>query len=44
MEMYEILERELGYWTGRKGTTVVCSSGTAALHLALEVLDHQDKE
>lgn len=39
MEMYEILERELGYWTGRKGTTVVCSSGTAALHLALEVLD-----
>lgn len=35
---YQILEEELGEWCGRPGETVVCSSGTAALHLALESL------
>src|SRR4051794_32420303 len=35
MEEYQLLERELGKWIGGDGV-VACSSGTAALHLALE--------
>jgi dTDP-4-amino-4,6-dideoxygalactose transaminase len=38
MEPYQQLEEEFGQWTGNRNT-VVCSSGTAALHLALESLD-----
>lgn len=38
MEPYQELEAALGEWVDRKGMTVVCSSGTAALHLALEAM------
>lgn len=38
MQVYEQLEAELGRWCGRPDATVVCNSGTAALHLALEAL------
>ncbi len=34
-EPYEYLEQLIGNWSGR-GNVVACSSGTAALHLALE--------
>lgn len=37
MELYQQLERELAEWSGMP-EVVVCSSGTAALHLALEAL------
>jgi len=37
VEAYERLEREFGQWIGNPNT-VACSSGTAALHLALESL------
>lgn len=37
MEPYELLEKELAEWSGMP-YVVACSSGTAALHLALEVL------
>lgn len=37
MEMYERLEEEFGIWAG-VDNCVACSSGTAALHLALEAL------
>lgn len=39
-EPYLVLEEELARWTGARGPefVVVCSSGTAALHLALEAL------
>lgn len=37
MEAYESLEQALGEWVGNSNV-VVCSSGTAALHLALETL------
>lgn len=37
MRPYEALEREFGKWVGSPNT-VACSSGTAALHLALETL------
>lgn len=37
MELYQQLEKEFGEWAGVKNV-VVCSSGTAALHLALEAL------
>lgn len=37
MQTYELLEVKLGEWLGvHPGNVVVCSSGTAALHLALE--------
>lgn len=36
MEAHTLLERELSKWSGYE--TVVCSSGTAALHLAVESL------
>lgn len=38
MESFERLETELQEWSGMPHV-VVCSSGTAALHLSLEVLD-----
>jgi len=38
MEPYEELEHKVGVWCGRPGNAVVCSSGTSALHLALETL------
>lgn len=39
MQAYEILEKEIGEWAGfSPKQVVVCSSGTAALHLALEAL------
>jgi perosamine synthetase len=39
MRPHEQLERELGAWAGYPAANVVaCSSGTAALHLALEAL------
>lgn len=37
MEAYERLEKEFGEWVGNPNA-VACSSGTAALHLALESL------
>jgi len=37
MEPYELLEQRLGEWIGNPNV-VVCSSGTAALHLAVETL------
>ena len=37
MEAYELLEKELAEWSGMPHV-VACSSGTAALHLALESL------
>ena len=37
MQPYEQLEQEFGSWAGVKNV-VACSSGTAALHLALEAL------
>lgn len=37
MQPYEQLEQEFGEWIGNPNT-VACSSGTAALHLALEAL------
>lgn len=37
MEVYEKLEHDFGEWIGVKNV-VACSSGTAALHLALEAL------
>lgn len=37
MEEYEKLEHAIGEWVGNKNV-VACSSGTAALHLALEAL------
>ncbi len=37
MEVYQELEQTLAHWSGIKGI-VVCSSGTASLHLALEAL------
>src|SRR5262245_15578515 len=37
MEAYQELEQALGRWVGNPNV-VVCSSGTAALHLALEAL------
>lgn len=37
MQPYEMLEHKFAYWTGCPNM-VVCSSGTAALHLALECL------
>lgn len=37
MESYELLEKKLQEWSGMP-YVVCCSSGTAALHLALEVL------
>ena len=37
MEPYELLEQEFAAWIGRSASrTVVCSSGTAALQLAIE--------
>lgn len=40
MQMFERLERDLASWIGvEPGNAVVCSSGTAALHLALESLN-----
>jgi dTDP-4-amino-4,6-dideoxygalactose transaminase len=42
MEAFERLEREFGQWVNgqhRPENYVACSSGTAALHLALEALD-----
>lgn len=36
METYERLEKTWGELVGRTETTVVCATGTAALHLALE--------
>ena len=39
MQPFEMLEKEFGEWSGCKSpNTVACSSGTAALHLALEAL------
>src|SRR4051812_22174756 len=37
MQAYELLERDLAAWAGNPNM-VVCNSGTAALHLALEAL------
>jgi len=37
MQTFEQLEKEFGEWTGQPNM-VACSSGTAALHMALEVL------
>lgn len=40
MEAYQKLEKELAKWIGcNENQVVVCSSGTAALHLALECLN-----
>ncbi len=40
MQTYEILEQELAKWCGAEPRQIVaCSSGTAALHLALEALE-----
>lgn len=40
MKLYERLEREFRDWSGSGGLhCVACSSGTAALHLALEALE-----
>ena len=40
MQPYERLERDLARWAGFEPENVVaCSSGTAALHLALEAMD-----
>ena len=41
MEAYRHLEKTFGEWIGNPNT-VACSSGTAALHLALETLDSVD--
>ncbi len=40
MEAYQLLESEFGRWVGVENV-VACSSGTAALHLALESLQLQ---
>lgn len=40
MQSYELLEKRFGEWRGcQREHTVACSSGTAALHLAIESLD-----
>jgi perosamine synthetase len=41
LQTYDVLERQLAEWSGiesHPNNVVVCSSGTAALHLALEAL------
>lgn len=42
MQPFEQLEKEFGEWSGRPNM-VACSSGTAALHLALEVLKEKHR-
>ncbi len=42
MEPFELLERELQEWSGMPHV-VCCSSGTAALHLALEAMRGQNR-
>lgn len=40
MQPYELLEQRIGAWVGREPElVVVCSSGTAALHLAMECFE-----
>ena len=41
MDAYELLEIEFGHFCGNPNT-VVCSSGSAALHLALETLSQTE--
>lgn len=43
MQQYELLEKELEQWSGCDNV-VACSSGTAALHLALEALQIPNPE
>lgn len=42
MESYELLEKELAEWSGMPHV-VACSSGTAALHLALESMTEKNR-
>lgn len=45
LEPYQVLEERIATWCGRpKECVVACSSGTAALHLALETLQLADRE